>query len=655
MPANAWQVKYKTLDNQGAPTATVTTVMVPTKAWTGTGPRPLVSYQVAEDGVGGKCSASYALSAGIEPGGQESGNAQGETAIMRQALDRGWAVASPDYEGPRSAFIGADIEGRETLDGIRAALRFAPAGLGAGTPVGMWGYSGGSLASALAAQLQPTYAPDLKLSGIALGGLVPDVKATFDAFDKIGGGAAAGLVGIIGLDRAYPSEHLLQYLNAKGRQAVAENQRACLGDTVVRYAGHKASEYATLPPSFATFLRSVSPISRPGTPSAPVYDYHGTQDELAPIGPDREQMARYCGDGVAVQHVELPGEHFSEVAAGADGAMSFLADRFAGLRAPSTCPAPKPGAGATQAATYGAYPYLVHTPSSYRPGHKMPLLVMVHGCQTTAEQQMRANLYNELAEREGFVVLYPDVDATGALQPGPTNQCWRFPSPASWTRGHGDAAALAGMTRAVMKRWHIDTQRVYMMGMSAGSFMTAIMAAAYPDIYAAVGEMAGGAYADPECLFGNPATTPVQVSAKAAYTEMGSRARVIPRLVMGGDADQAVAPACADKALMQGLRTDNLVIDGTQTAPIKLTPASVVDRPKPGGYAYTIRTYRDPAGCVIGERWVVHGMNHFWSGGSSDPQLASWTDPKGPSGAEASWRFFSRFREGKTEMPCAER
>jgi poly(3-hydroxybutyrate) depolymerase len=206
-----------------------------------------------------------------------------------------------------------------------------------------------------------------------------------------------------------------------------------------------------------------------------------------------------------------------------------------------------------------------------------------------------------------------------------------------------------------MKRWHIDTQRVYMMGMSAGSFMTAIMAAAYPDIYAAVGEMAGGAYADPECLFGNPATTPVQVSAEAAYTEMGSRARVIPRLVMGGDADQAVAPACADKALMQGLRTDNLVIDGTQTAPIKLTPASVVDRQKPGGYAYTIRTYRDPAGCVIGERWVVHGMNHFWSGGSSDPQLASWTDPKGPSGAEASWRFFSRFRKGKTEMPCAER
>src|SRR4051794_12365292 len=160
MPAKAWQVKYKTLDNQGAPTATVTTVMVPTAPWTGPGRRPLVSYQVAEDGVGGKCSASYALRTGTQPDSQaSSGNAQTETAAMRQALDRGWAVAAPDYEGPRSAFLGADIEARETLDGVRAALRFAPAGLGALTPIGLWGYSGGAFASALTAQLQHSYPP----------------------------------------------------------------------------------------------------------------------------------------------------------------------------------------------------------------------------------------------------------------------------------------------------------------------------------------------------------------------------------------------------------------------------------------------------------------------------------------------------------------
>ena len=75
---------------------------------------------------------------------------------------------------------------------------------------------------------------------------------------------------------------------------------------------------------------------------------------------------------------------------------------------------------------------------------------------------------------------------------------------------------------------------------------------------------------------------------------------------------------------------------------------------KPGGYAYTVKSYRDPAGCLIGERWLVHGMDHFWSGGTSDPEYASFTDPKGPSGAEASWAFLKRYRKSDTAMPCAE-
>ena len=102
---------------------------------------------------------------------------------------------------------------------------------------------------------------------------------------------------------------------------------------------------------------------------------------------------------------------------------------------PAMAQAEAPDPGKTETFTYGSgplsNPYIVYTPTSYRPGRPAPLLVMVHGCQTTAEQQMRANLYNQLAEREGFVVMYPDLDRTGQLQPGPLRQCWRFPLPTS--------------------------------------------------------------------------------------------------------------------------------------------------------------------------------------------------------------------------------
>jgi poly(3-hydroxybutyrate) depolymerase len=193
-----------------------------------------------------------------------------------------------------------------------------------------------------------------------------------------------------------------------------------------------------------------------------------------------------------------------------------------------------------------------------------------------------------------------------------------------------------------------------MAGMSAGSFMTSIVAATYPRLFAAVAINAGGAYADPSCIGTSTASKPVAQSAAEAFAESGDRARVIPRLVMGGDSDQGIPPACADKALEQGLRTNNLVISGEQTGPISLAPTSVREVETPGRYDSTVSSYRDADGCLVGRRWLIHGMNHFWPGGSSDPEWASFTDPMGPNGSEISWRFFTHFSKRKTSMPCAE-
>lgn len=145
---------------------------------------------------------------------------------------------------------------------------------------------------------------------------------------------------------------------------------------------------------------------------------------------------------------------------------------------------------------------------------------------------------------------------------------------------------------------------------------------------------------------------PITVTARDAFNEMGARARIVPKIVIGGDADQGVPPACADRALEQSLRTDNLIIGHSQTKPISLTPATVIHRHKPGGYRYAVRNYIDQNGCLIGQRYLVHGMNHFWSGGSSNPKWKDFTDPKGPSAAVASWSFFSRFTLRNTAHPC---
>ena len=87
---------------------------------------------------------------------------------------------------------------------------------------------------------------------------------------------------------------------------------------------------------------------------------------------------------------------------------------------------------------------------------------------------MRSTLFNQVAERERFLVLYADVDMLGRTQPGPANQCWKFPYPPAYFRGNSDTAAIADMTGEVMAGRAIDPQRVYVVGTSAGGLMAAI-------------------------------------------------------------------------------------------------------------------------------------------------------------------------------------
>ncbi|GAA3801522.1 lipase family protein [Nocardioides panacisoli] len=339
LPAQGWQLKYRTEDRAGAPTATVTTLLVPNKPWPGPGPRPLVSYQTAEDGVAGKCAPSYAFNAGPVAA---ASNSYPELSLIALALGRGWAVSVPDYEGPDSEFLVAAVEAKGVLDGIRAARSFAPAGVAPDAPVGVWGYSGGALASLDAAQYQPTYAPDVPLTALALGGVVADIRASIEAFSGSAFGGAIPM-GINGFLRGYPDLDLMQYLNASGRRKVLATAGDCIHNAVLRYPFLRIQQIEATPGALdrapvAAMLRENSPLYVDRIPQVPIYHYHAKLDELAPIGPARAVMRRFCSQGVVVQNVEdLLGEHLSEAGSGAPGALRFLADRFAGVAPTNDC------------------------------------------------------------------------------------------------------------------------------------------------------------------------------------------------------------------------------------------------------------------------------------------------------------------------------
>ncbi|MCW2786542.1 MAG: Secretory lipase [Marmoricola sp.] len=340
VPTGAWQIKYRTNDAHGAPTATVTTLLVPVSKWKGAGQRPVLSYQTAEDGVGDQCAPSYGIRAGIIA--SKGSNAAAEFALMAGGLANGWAVTVPDYEGPDSEFLAGRLEGQAVLDGVRASTAFGQGGLTATSPVGLWGYSGGAFATSIADQLQATYAPELNVQAIALGGEVAEIRKTIDDFSgsALGGALAMGVNGPL---RAYPEFNLGQYLSPAGLKKVLTASDDCISTAAGRYPGLSIAKIEAFPgamelPVVANLLHSLSPLGIAGTPTAPVYDYHAVKDELAPIGPDRELMHRYCDAGATVDHVEHPvGEHISEVVTGAPGALAFFKQRFAGQAPTNDC------------------------------------------------------------------------------------------------------------------------------------------------------------------------------------------------------------------------------------------------------------------------------------------------------------------------------
>ncbi len=328
-----------------------------------------------------------------------------------------------------------------------------------------------------------------------------------------------------------------------------------------------------------------------------------------------------------------------------------LAVRAPAVRAPAVS---APGYQRGNVSEHGdVYPYAVYVPSSLRADSAAPLVVVLHGCDMTADQMAAASQYDALAERDRFIVLYPDVDALEAETYG---RCWRgIWAPDLEGRGVGDAGAIADMTRAVIRGWHADPARVYAIGISAGGFETAILAAYYPDLYAAIGIHSGAPYmgAEAGCLPAGTNTADTATVASGALDAMGPRARVMPVVVIHGDVDPAVPYRCGQQAIAQWLGVDNLVLQREHRPGVPGSPAGSRYAVVPGGHGYTVLSYADGSGCVVAQLWTVHGMGHYWSGGSADPASARYSDPRGPSAAAASWAFFSRWGLSGPLRPCA--
>jgi triacylglycerol lipase len=328
----ATQLLYRTTDRHGEPEATVTTVLVPA-GHSHSQPRHVVSYQCAIDAVSSRCFPSYALRRRARAIGSL---AQWEYLLMAAALAEGWVVSVPDHEG-RDGMWGTPHEpGHRILDGLRATLNFERFGLASDSKVGLWGYSGGGLASAWAAEMYADYAPELNIVGAVLGSPVGNLGNTFL---RLNGTRYAGLPALVisALAKTYPGlgRVVEEHATTDGRATLRRLERMTTLQAIVRMFKTDMDDLVHPPLEQVLDMpevREVFEAIRLGrtVPTPPVLIVQAVHDSIINVE-DIDELAHLYTEGGAriTYHRDMFSEHMLLHPMSAPMTLRWLIDRFA--------------------------------------------------------------------------------------------------------------------------------------------------------------------------------------------------------------------------------------------------------------------------------------------------------------------------------------
>jgi poly(hydroxyalkanoate) depolymerase family esterase len=280
--------------------------------------------------------------------------------------------------------------------------------------------------------------------------------------------------------------------------------------------------------------------------------------------------------------------------------MRTLADtvaRLANLRVIAT-PSTPSGNRLSDIGEFGSNPGALgakaYVPPSLQPG--AALVVVLHGCTQTAAGYDAGSGWSRLAEEHGFAVLYPEQSR--ANNP---NLCFNWFNSADIERDKGEASSIRQMIGAMVARHAIDTERIFISGLSAGGAMANVMLATYPEVFAGGAIIAGLPYGAAN-------------SVPQAFDRMRGHGMPKP-----GALQERLAAASHHKGAWPRISVwhgtdDNTVVDANARAIVDQW-SGVHDLAKRKGHVeknrtYTRETWTDGSGRDVIDLYSIAGMGH---------------------------------------------
>jgi len=304
----------------------------------------------------------------------------------------------------------------------------------------------------------------------------------------------------------------------------------------------------------------------------------------------------------------------------------------------------------TAHAAGGSRNYKLWVPATLEKGNASPLVMMLHGCRHDAKDMAEISGMNEVAEVNRFLVVYPEQSRLANLM-----KCWNWFKPKHQARDAGEPSILAAVVDQVRSTHHVDPDRVYVAGVSAGGAMASILGATYPDLFAAIAVFAGAEFKAATSIFEGLAAMerggpdPIH-QGQLAFEAMKSslvhkKKRRLPAIVFHGTADTRVSPVNAEQTITQWRKTNACLAAEHSESSFALTE-KVIGGQVPDGYAYRKHIYVEADARPLLEKWLVQGLGHAWSG---SPNPSKYSDPKGPNASAEIWRFFCEAGSNPTD------
>lgn len=284
------RILYRSADPRDRAVAVSGLLITPTSEWNGPGPRPVIAYAPGSYGIADRCAGS-----------SELGLATTIPALL-PLLAAGYRVVTTDYQGLGTPgeyeFLGRIAGARALLDSARAAARETDA------PVVVYGYSAGGVASAAAAEVAPTYAPDVAVVGAFVGAAPTDPVLRVESQDGTGS-AATMLYTIVGLIGAHPdqADDIRALFNDQGRAALDAAQDFCTIDALT-YGSLRSEDLTVDGRSLCALMEGpvLGPLTAENTvgftaPAVPVMIAHGVHDRSVGIEHSRLLADRWRAGG----------------------------------------------------------------------------------------------------------------------------------------------------------------------------------------------------------------------------------------------------------------------------------------------------------------------------------------------------------------------